>query len=88
MYLDHIHKTVRLIKKNVCLDNGNCAFLLTEAGEKKNLSPERVLTSVFMRTVFIVIGLYVYAGVTKDTDRFENAVLLYDRIVEMLPDNP
>ena len=49
-YLEHLDKTISFLERNVFMENGNCAFLLSETGEKKVLLVV-VLIPVFLQIV-------------------------------------
>jgi N-acylglucosamine 2-epimerase len=86
MYYEQASKTARFLEENVFLDNGNCAFLLTETGEKKESMPQTVpgFDSSIYADCFVVLGLSEFAGLSKDLQRFERSLELYYRIVERL----
>lgn len=83
-YLDHLQKTALFLDNYAFLDNGNCAFLLTETGEKKESIPGKGFDTSFFADCFVVIGMAEYAGLIKDLGRFNVALGLYHRIVERL----
>jgi N-acylglucosamine 2-epimerase len=79
-YLDQLEQTAIFLEENVFLENGNCAFLLTESGVKKEpISGEGFDTSIYA-DCFVVLGLAAFAKLTKDLNRFEIALELYGRI--------
>ena len=83
-YLDQLSKTALFLEENVFLENGNCAFLLTEEGKKKeSISGKGFDTSIYA-DCFVALGLAKYAGLTKNRQRFENAERLYTRIRERI----
>lgn len=83
-FYEHARKTARFIEENAFLDNGNCAFLLTETGEKKEpVRGDGFDTSIFA-DCFIVLGLTEFSGLTNDSERFEDVLKLYDRIIVRL----
>lgn len=83
-YHEHLHKTVLFLEENVFLDNGNCAFLLSESGEKIESIAGTGFDTSFYADCFIVIGLAEYAGLFNDHKRFEKAFELYLNIVVRL----
>lgn len=83
-YYDHLHKTALFLDHNAFLDNGNCAFLLTETGEKKESIPGEGFDTSFFADCFVIIGMTEYAGLIKDLHRFDKALVLYYRIRERL----
>jgi N-acylglucosamine 2-epimerase len=83
-FYNHLQKTVQFLEENVFLDNGNCAFLLTETGQKKESNPGKGYDISIFADCFVAIGLAGYAGLTKDTGRFERALELYHSISERI----
>jgi N-acylglucosamine 2-epimerase len=79
-YLSHAGKTVNFLRRNVIMENGHCAFLLTETGEKKeSIAGEGYDTSYFA-DCFVILGFTEYARVTKDGEIFAEALALYDNL--------
>lgn len=83
-YHEHLHKTVHFLEENVFLENGNCAFLLSEMGEKIESIAGKGFDTSFYADCFVVIGLAEYASLFDDLERFEKALTLYYRIEERL----
>ncbi|MDZ7718293.1 MAG: AGE family epimerase/isomerase [Balneolaceae bacterium] len=79
-YQFHLEKTVSFIEKNVFLENGNCAFLLTADGRKKESIPGKGYDTSIYADCFIVLGLSEYAALKCDKQLFEKALTLYKSI--------
>lgn len=79
-FVNHLHKTAVFLEQNVFLDNGNCAFLLTENGDKKEYLPGIGFDTSIYADCFVVLGLAKYAVFAGDVNRFERAGELYARI--------
>jgi N-acylglucosamine 2-epimerase len=79
-YLEQLQRSVRFLEKNVLLENGNCAFLLSETGDIKESIPGEGFDTSIYADCFVVLGLAAYAGLTKDLDRFKTAIQLYENI--------
>ncbi|CAH0120176.1 Cellobiose 2-epimerase [Paenibacillus sp. CECT 9249] len=84
MYLEHAGKTVRFLMEHVFLKNGNCAYVLTETGEKKELIPGQGYDLSFYADCFVVLGLTEFARVAGDRDVLERALQLYGSIERRL----
>jgi N-acylglucosamine 2-epimerase len=79
-YLDQLEQTANFLEENVFLENGNCAFLLTESGQKKEpVSGKGFDTSIYA-DCFVVLGLTAFSKLAKDLNRFKIALELYGRI--------
>lgn len=79
-YLEHASKTVRFLRDNAFLGNGNCAFLLTRDGEKMESQSGAGFDTSFYADCFVVLGFSEFARVARDPETLEIAVQLYDRI--------
>ncbi|MCZ8512727.1 AGE family epimerase/isomerase [Paenibacillus filicis] len=79
-FLEQAGKTVDFLKRHAMLDNGNCAFLLTEEGAKKESIPGQGYDTSFYADCFVVLGFSEYARVSGRADIAEDALRLYDRI--------
>jgi N-acylglucosamine 2-epimerase len=82
--LEHAGKTVRFLRTHAILENGNCAFLLSETGEKKESAPGHGFDTSFYADCFVVLGFSEYARVAMDGEVLEAALSLYDRVVARL----
>jgi len=79
-YLIHAGKTVNFLRRNVIMENGHCAFLMTETGEKKeSIAGEGYDTSYFA-DCFVILGFTEYARVAKNVETFGEALALYDNL--------
>ncbi|MGF1723061.1 AGE family epimerase/isomerase [Vibrio kyushuensis] len=79
-YLKQAKLAAEFISQNAFLDNGNCAFLLTREGEKKEINPDEGYDISFYADCFVVLGFCEYAFVSGDTAYFEKALYLFDTI--------
>jgi N-acylglucosamine 2-epimerase len=83
-YLAFAKRTIDFLLPHVFLENGNCAYLLSETGEKKESVAGQGYDTSFYADCFVVLGLAEYARVAKDEQMYREAVRLYDRISERL----
>lgn len=83
-YTRHADLTYRFIKEHAFLSNGNCIFLLTEAGEPKEMLPGQGHDISFYADCFVVMGCAEYARVTGNRDAWQTAAELYANIVRRL----
>jgi len=83
-YLDHLSKTARFLEEHVFLENGNCAFLLSEEGEKKESIPGKGFDTSLYADCFVALGLGKFAALTNDVQQFERTLTLYYRIRERI----
>ncbi|MEX2641686.1 MAG: AGE family epimerase/isomerase [Balneolales bacterium] len=83
-YHEHLHKTALFLDEHVFLDNGNCAFLLTENGDKKESIPGQGFDTSFYADCFVAIGMGEYAGLMQDRGRLDKALAVYKRIRDRL----
>lgn len=79
-YLKQARLTAEYLVNHAFLDNGNCCFVLTETGEKKELVAGDGFDTSFYADCFVVMGLCEYAYVSGETLYFEKALTLYDTI--------
>lgn len=84
VYLEQLSKTARFLEENVFLENGNCAFLLTEKGEKKESIPGEGFDTSLYADCFVALGLGKFAALSGDRERFERSLKLYDRLQERI----
>jgi N-acylglucosamine 2-epimerase len=82
--LAHARKTVEFLRKHVFLENGNCAYVLTGAGEMKEAIPGKGYDTSFFADCFVVLGFAKYALVSGDRTVLADALRLYRRIRERL----
>lgn len=83
-YHAHLEKTARFLEKHVFMQNGNCAFLLSETGEMIESAPGQGYDTSIYADCFVVIGLAGYAALARDRRRYDTARALYDRIRKRL----
>lgn len=79
-YFDQLSKTAVFLEEHVFLENGNCAFLLTEEGKKKESIPGKGFDTSLYADCFVALGLGRFAALSNDKERFEKVLQLYDRI--------
>ena len=82
--LEQARRTVAFLREHAFLDNGNCAYLLTEDGRWKEALPGLGHDISFFADCFVVLGFARYALVAEDAEVLEGAHRLYRRIVERL----
>ncbi|WP_051620566.1 AGE family epimerase/isomerase [Paenibacillus sp. UNC451MF] len=73
-------RAVGFLLSHVFLDNGNCAFLLTEDGRKKESIPGEGYDTSFYADCFVVLGFSEFGRLSERRDIVEEALALYDRI--------
>ena len=83
-FLSHVRKTAAFLEQNVFLENGNCAFLLTKHGEKKEPVEGQGYDTSFYADCFVVSGFGEYARVSGEARYFDLAYTLYQRIQKRL----
>ena len=76
-YLREAARTVGFLTRHVFLPNGNCAYVLSETGEK--IEGEQSDSSIYA-DCFVLLGFSEYALVAKDTQVLTAAFELYGRI--------
>lgn len=74
--------TADFLKKHVLLDNGNCAYLLTDDGKPLEAFPGSGLDSSFYADCFVVLGFAEYARAIRDESAVNWAYQRYERIAE------
>lgn len=85
--LQQARKTMDFLRAHVFLDNGNCAYVLTEDGRKKEVIAGLGYDISFYADCFVVLGFAKYAQVTRDSDALEDGLRLYRRIMERVAEN-
>lgn len=81
-YLSLAKLGVDFLKENCFLENGNCAFLLTKTGDKKEYIPGAGYDISFYADCFVALGFSKYAEMTKDREILELALDTYDSLCE------
>ncbi|MFD9625500.1 AGE family epimerase/isomerase [Peribacillus muralis] len=76
----HAQQTYTFLTKNAFLDNGNCAFLLSESGKMKESQPDSGFDTSIFADCFVVLGFAEYAKITNRIDIFNQAVNIYKHI--------
>ncbi|MFE5324026.1 AGE family epimerase/isomerase [Paenibacillus sp. NPDC056579] len=79
-YMNEAEQAVTFLRNHVFLDNGNCAFLLTEDGHKKESIPGAGYDTSFYADCFVVLGFAEFARASGRGDVADEALELYDRI--------
>jgi N-acylglucosamine 2-epimerase len=77
-------KTVDFLRSYSFLDNGNCAYVLTEDGGNKEVIPGQGYDISFYADCFVVLGFAKFAHVSGDAAVLQDALRLYRRIMERL----
>ncbi|CEO41529.1 N-acylglucosamine 2-epimerase [Photobacterium kishitanii] len=83
-YIDQAKLTADFLDKNALLENGNCCFVLTENGNKKERMNGESYDLSFYADCFVVMGFCEYAYVSGEHYYFEKALSLYDTIKNRL----
>ena len=79
-YLTQAQRTVEFLLNHAFLENGNCAYLLSEQGEMlESVSGSGFDTSIYS-DCFVLLGLAEYSRISGDLQVLERALRLYDRI--------
>lgn len=76
-YLREAARTVEFLNDNVFLPNGNCAYVLSEAGDK--VEGDDSDTSIYA-DCFVLLGFAEYALVARDSQVLQRAFQVYERI--------
>lgn len=82
--LQHARKTVEFLRDHAVLENGNCAFLLSESGEKKESVSGEGFDTSFYADCFVILGFAEYARVAREDEILDLALRLYDSVVNRL----
>lgn len=86
-YLREAGRTIRFLRDHAVLDNGNCAFLLSEDGTPKEPIPGKGYDTSFFADCFVVMGASEYARVSGDADILEWTLQRFDSIMKRLATN-
>lgn len=81
-WFTHLQKTVQFVQNHVFLDNGNCAFLLSQTGEKKESIAGEGFDISFFADCFVVLGFSEYSRLTGDRNLFEETLDFYNHILK------
>jgi N-acylglucosamine 2-epimerase len=79
-YLAHAAKTVGFLKRHAIMDNGNCAYLLTREGEKKEVYPGKGYDISLFVDCFVAMGFAEFGRVSGDAETIAEALGLFDRL--------
>jgi len=85
-YLKHACKTYNFVLKNAILEkkDGVCAYLVTREGQKKKSVPGKGYYTSFFVDCFVIMGFVQYARSSGNRQPLEDALSLYDRMMEYL----
>lgn len=79
-YYEQARRTARFLLDHALLSNGRCAFLLSETGEKIELSPGDGFDISIFADCFVIMGLAEYARLSGDDSAVEVAVELFRNV--------
>lgn len=79
-YLAHAARTVEFLKRHAILDNGNCAYLLTREGDKKEVYAGKGYDISLFVDCFVAMGFAEYGRVSGDAATADAALELFDRL--------
>ncbi|MGF9711299.1 AGE family epimerase/isomerase [Paenibacillus naphthalenovorans] len=80
--LRNARKTMDFLRDHVFLDNGNCAYVLTADGGKKEAIPGLGYDISFYADCFVVLGFAKFAQAAGDSAALQDSLRLYRRIME------
>ncbi len=80
-YLDQAKKGVDFLRDHCFLEDGRCAFLLSQKGTPKEPEPGKGYDYSIYADCFVVLGFAKYAAVSGDPTVLDAALQLYDSIV-------
>lgn len=83
-YLDFAYKTYQFVKENAFLENGGCAYLVTENGKKKEAFPGKGYHISIYADGFVVSGLAEYARISGNREALEDSIKLFDYIERVI----
>lgn len=76
--LEHAKLTIDFLNRHAFLENGNCSFLLSEDGMKKESIPGKGYdTSIFV-DAFVLMGFAEYAKAASEPEMLEQAYRMFD----------
>jgi N-acylglucosamine 2-epimerase len=79
-YLKPAEETVSFLLSHAFLENGNCAYLLSEEGEMLESAAGAGFDTSIYSDCFILLGLAEYSRVSGQAEILDRALQLYDRI--------
>ena len=83
-WLAHAGQTVRFLERHAFLEDGACAFLLTEDGVVKEAIPGRGPAPSIYADCFVVMGLAEYARASGERAGFDVAWRLFEHIQQRI----
>jgi N-acyl-D-glucosamine 2-epimerase len=84
-YAQQADKTFLFISEHALLkDNGVCAYLLTETGEKKESVPGKGYYTSYFVDCFVIMGFMEYGRVFRHPQAIELGLAVYDRMMAYL----
>ncbi|WP_290587633.1 AGE family epimerase/isomerase [Alicyclobacillus sp.] len=81
-FLAQAGRTVAFLRRHAILPNGNCAYLLAENGVPKEAIQGAGHDISFYADCFVILGFAGYARASGDEAAVEDALRLYDHVVE------
>lgn len=84
--LDIARHTVAFLDRHVFLDDGHCAYLLSEHGDKKEFLPGQGHDLSFFADCFVLVGFAEYARASGERAPLERALACYDGVRARLAD--
>ncbi len=79
-FLPHAEKTAQFLEAHAFLDDGRCAFLLSEEGGAKEAIPGLGLAPSIYADCFVMMGLAEFVRVSGDRARLDAAWRLFEHI--------
>jgi len=79
-YLKPAERTVTFLLSHAFLENGNCAYLLSEKGEMLESVPGAGFDTSIFSDCFVLLGMAEYSRVSGRAEVVDRALQLYDRI--------
>lgn len=83
-YLEFANKTYRFVKEKAFLENGGCAYLVAENGEKKETLPGKGYHTSLYVDGFVSAGFAEYARVSGNLEALEDSLELFDYIESII----
>ena len=83
-FLNLARQGVEFVRRHAFLENGNCAFLLDQFGNKKEPVPGKGFDTSFFADCFVTLGFTEYARVAHDVQVLEQALTQYNRLVHRI----
>ena len=83
-FLAHAGKTVRFLQAHAFLDDGRCAFLLSEEGAIKEAVPGGGLAPSIYADCFVVMGFAEFARVSGDRAVLDHAWRLFEHVEQRI----